>query len=176
MHLNLWFKIAQTHLIIVALARHTHLIMSWSCIILCIALIVLFLVCRCLSPLDRRGSDDEFDDTDEELYYLQKCHASKPPLNILIQSHSLALALFYCIRTKMIQLLHVVVVEPLSSTWPVIATVNRWNPLAWVGVVWALMYLLIHACLSCLLLLRVVSGLIHRGWVGKLWTCPTVES
>ena len=54
---------------------------------------------------------------------------------------------------------------PLSSAWPVIATVNRWNPLAWVGVVWAQMCLLIHARLSCLLLLRVESGLIHRGWI-----------
>ena len=33
----------------------------------CIALIVFFLYCRCLSPLDRRGFDDEIDDTDEEL-------------------------------------------------------------------------------------------------------------
>ena len=114
------------------------------------------------------------DDTDEELYYLQKCPASKTPLFIPIQSHSLAPTLFYYIRTTIIQLLHVAVVEPLSSTWPVIATVNRWNPLAWVGVVWALMCLLIHACLSCLLLLGVVSGLIHQGWIGGVWTCPIV--
>ena len=107
--------------------------------------------------------------------YLQKCQASKNPLFIPIQSHSLTSALFYCIRTTMIQLLHAAVVEPLSSAWPVIATVNRWNPLAWVGVVWALMCS--HSCLlSCLLLLRVESGLIHRGWIGMWWTCPTVES
>ena len=106
--------------------------------------------------------------------YLQKCQASKTPLFIPIKSHSLAPALFYCIRTTTIQLLHAAVVEPLSSAWPVIATVNRWNPLAWVGVVWALMCLLIHACLSCLLLLRVESGLIHRGWIRGVWTCPTV--
>ena len=132
--------------------------MSWSCIILCIALIVFFLVFRCLSPPDRRGFDDEIDDTDEELYYIQKCQASKTPLFILIQSHSLAPALFYCIRTTTFQLLHAAVVEPLSSAWPVIATVNRWNPLAWVGIVWALMCLLIHACCHacyCLELSRV---------------------
>ena len=93
--------------------------MSWSCIILCIALIVFFLVCRCLSPLSRRCSNDVTDDTNEELYYLQKCQASKTPLFIPIQSHSLALALFYCIRTTTIQLLHVALVEPLSSAWPV---------------------------------------------------------
>ena len=101
--------------------------------------------------------------------YLRKCQASKSSLNILIQSHSLALALLYCIRTKTFQLLHVAVVEPLSSAWPVFATVNSWNPLAWVGVVWAMMCLLIYACLLCLLLLRVVSGLIHRGWIG-MWS------
>ena len=98
------------------------------------------------------------------------------PLFIPIQSYSLAPTLIYCIRTTTFQLLHAAIVEPLSSTWPVIATVNRWNPLACVGVVWALMCLLIHACLSCLLLLRVVSGLIHRGWIGMWWTSPTVES
>ena len=132
--------------------------MSWSCIILCIALIVFLLCCRCLFPPDRRCSDVVIVDTDEELNYLPKCQASKTPLFIPIQPHSLARALFYCIRTTTIQLLHVAVVEPLSFAWPVIATVNRWNPLAWVGVVWALMCLLIHACCHacyCLELSRV---------------------
>ena len=59
--------------------------------------------------------DDVIDDTDEELYYIQKCQASKTPLFILIQSHSLTTALFYCIRTTTIQRLHVAVVEPFSS-------------------------------------------------------------
>ena len=58
-------------------------------------------------------SDDVIDDTDEELYYLQKCQASKTPLFIPIQSHSLTPALFYCINTTTIQLLLAVVVEPL---------------------------------------------------------------
>ena len=58
-------------------------------------------------------TDDVIDDTDEELYYLQKCQASKTPLFILIQSHSLAPALFYCIRTTTIHLLLAAVVEPL---------------------------------------------------------------
>ena len=145
--------------------------MSWSCIILCIALIVLFLVCRCLSPLSRRGFGDEFDDTDEELYHLQKCQASKTPCSF---RYNPTLSLLLSFTTLGRQWFNSAVVEPLSSAWPVIAIVNRWNPLAWVGVVWALMCLLIHACLSCLLLLRVVSGLIHREWIGKLWTCPTV--
>ena len=79
----------------------------------CIALIVFFFVCRYLSPLDRRGSDAVIVDTDEELYYLQKCQASKTPLFIPIQSHSLAPALFYCIRTTTIHLLLAAVAEPL---------------------------------------------------------------
>ena len=110
--------------------------------------------------------------------YLRMCQASKPPLSIPIQSHSLALGLplFYCVRTTTIQRLLVVVVGPQSFPWPVFATVNSWNTLSWVGVVWAMMCLLIHACLSCLLLLRVVSGLIHQGWIGMWWTCPSVDS
>src|SRR3954462_495062 len=76
-------------------------------------LLCFFPSCRQLSPLGRRRSDDEFDDTDEELYYLQKCQASKTSLFIPIQSHSLAPALFYCIRTTTIQLLHAAVAEPL---------------------------------------------------------------
>ena len=112
--LNPWFKLAQTLLVLVALAQsaaYCHvIIMHHNC---CIALIVFFLVCRYLSPLSRRGSDDEFDDTDEELYYLQKCQGSKTPLITPIQSHSLASALFYYIRATMIHLLLAAVVEPL---------------------------------------------------------------
>ena len=52
-------------------------------------------------------------DTDEELYYLQKCKASKTPLFIPIQSHSLAPTLVYYIRTITIQLLLAAVVELL---------------------------------------------------------------
>ena len=66
----------------IILPRHIH---ASYC---CIALIVFFPCLSVLSPLSRRRSDDEFDDTDEELYYLQKCQASKTPLFILIQSHS----------------------------------------------------------------------------------------
>ena len=58
-------------------------------------------------------SNEEFDDTDEELYYLQKCQAGKTPLFIPIQSHSLAPTLFYCIRTTTIHLLLAAVAEPL---------------------------------------------------------------
>ena len=67
------------------------------------------------SPSVDDVSDDEIDDTGEERYYLQKCQASKTPLFILIQSHSLAPALFYYIRTTTIQRLHAAVVESLPS-------------------------------------------------------------
>ena len=79
----------------------------------CIALIVFPLVCRCLFPLNRRGSDDEFDDTDEELLLSSEVLGKQTPLFIPIQSHSLAPALFYCIRTTTIQLLLVAVLEPI---------------------------------------------------------------
>ena len=78
---------------------------------ICIDCVLLY--CRCLSPFSRRCSDDVVDDTNEELYYLQKCQASKTPLFILIQSHSLTPALFNCIRTTTIHLLLVAVAEPL---------------------------------------------------------------
>ena len=116
LNLNLWFKPSSFNLvdscissINIILPCHIH---ASYC---CIALIVFPLVCRCLFPLGRGGSDDEIDDIDEELYYLQKCQASKTPLFIPIPSHSLASALFYHIGTTMIQVLHAAVVEPLSS-------------------------------------------------------------
>ena len=56
------------------------------------------------------------------------------PLITPIQTHLLASALVYRIKTTRFKLLCVAVVEPTSSAWPVIATVTRWNPLACVGV------------------------------------------
>ena len=132
----------------------------------CIALIVFSLSCRCLSPLDICCTNAVIVDTDEDPMISSEVPGKQKPL---VHSDTIPLSRscsLYCIRTTTIQLLHVALVEPLSSAWPVIATVNRWNPLAWVGVVWALTCLLIHASLSCLLLHRVVSGLVHRGWIG----------
>ena len=97
-------------------------------------------------PPGRRCSGVVIVDTNEDSMLSSEVPGKQTPLFIPIQSHSLAPALFYCIRTTTVQMLHVAVVEPLSFAWPVIAKVNRWNPLAWVGVVWALMCLLIHAC------------------------------
>ena len=164
LNLNLGFKPTSFKLLLVALAQTTayfhvmimhHIVaLHWLCF---------FFVCRYLSPLGRRCSGVVIVDTNEDSMLSSEVPGKQTPLFILIQSHSLAPALFYCIRTTTIHLLLAPVVEPISSAWPVIATVNRWNPLAWVGVVWPLLCLLIHACLSCLLLLRVESGLIHRG-------------
>ena len=103
----------QTTLVIVALAQSTAYCHVIAFIILCIALIVFLLYLSVLSPLSRRCFDNAIDDTDEELYYLQKCQASKTPLFIPIQTHSLASALFYCIRTTTIHLLLAAVAEPL---------------------------------------------------------------
>ena len=115
LNLNLVFKPTPFNLLLDALAKthsYCHVI---ACIILCIALIVFLLCLPVLSPLSRHCFDDAIDDTDEELYYLRKCQASKTPLFIPIQSHSLAPALFYCIRTTTIHLLLAAVVEPLLS-------------------------------------------------------------
>ena len=111
--LNLGFKPTSFNLLLDALAQNTFILPCHSMHHTVHYINCVFSVFRYLSPLVRHGSDDEFDDTNEELYYLQKCQASKTPLFIPIKSHSLAPSLFYCIRTTTIHLLLVVVVEPL---------------------------------------------------------------
>ena len=115
LNMNLGFKPTPFNLLLVTLAQSTaychvmimhHIVHCLDCVLPCLPVVV---------PLQQTCSGDEFDDTDEELYYLQKCQASKTPLFIPIKSHSLAPALFYCIRTTTIHLLHAMVAEPLSS-------------------------------------------------------------
>ena len=175
MNLNLVFKPTSFNLLLVALAQNTFILPCHDHASYCALhwLYFFFVAGICSLPVDDVPTLWSLTLMKTQCY-LQKCQASKTPLFIPIQSYSLAPALFYCIRTTTTYLILAAVAEPLSFAWPVIATVNRWNPLAWVGVVWALMCLLIHACLSCLLLLRVESGLIHRGWIRGVWTCPTV--
>ena len=104
--------------------------------------------------------------------------SGKQPLIIPIQTHVLAFALVYCIKTTRFKLLCATVVEPLSSAWPVIATVTRWNPLACVGVDWAMYAIPTLLCLLCLELCQVwfiwVMGqsemLMPVMW-GMCWTC-----
>ena len=76
---------------------------------------VFLLCCRYLFPLGRRCSDAMIVDTIEDSMLSSEVPGKQNPLFIPIQSYSLALALFYCIRTTVIQLLHAAVVEPLSS-------------------------------------------------------------
>ena len=57
---------------------------------------------------------------------------------------------FTALRQQRFKLLCAMVVEPLSSAWPVIATVTRWNPLACVGVDWAMYVIPTLLCLLCL--------------------------
>ena len=88
LNLNFIFKPTSFNLFLVALAQNTFILpchdhasycaLHWLCSLLC---------CRYLSPLDGRDTDDVIVDTDEELYYLQKCQASKTPLFIPIKSH-----------------------------------------------------------------------------------------
>ena len=95
LNLNLVFKPTSFNLLLVTLAQNTFILpchdhasycaLHWFCSLLC---------CRYSSSLDRRDTDDEIDDTDEELYYLQKWQASKTPFFIPIQSYSLALLSF----------------------------------------------------------------------------------
>ena len=76
-------------------------------------LIEFFLSCRCLSPPDRRGSDDVIDDTDEDPMLSSEVPGKQNPL---VHSDKILLsrpALFYCIRTTTIQLLLAAVAEPL---------------------------------------------------------------
>ena len=115
LNLNLGFKPTSFNLVASCIGSN-HIILPCHDHAYChIALIVFFLHLPVLFPPSGRCSDVVIVDTDEELYYLQKCQASKTPLFILIQTHSLTPALFYCIRTTMFQLLHVAVAEPLSS-------------------------------------------------------------
>ena len=175
LNLNLVFKPTPFKSLLAALAQIT----AFCHITFMHHIVALHWLCPSLfagnRPLsDDDVSDDVIDDTDEELYYLQKCQASKNPLFISIQSHSLAPALFYCITTTTIHLLLAVVVEPLSSAWPVIATVNRWNPLVWVGFVWAMMCLLVHAYCHACYCLELSPVWFIRDELEWWWTCPTV--
>ena len=111
--LNHWFKMTQTHLVLVALAQITsYCLVMFMHHIVALHRLCFPLVCRCLSPLGRHVPMMRTM-TPMNCIPLQKCQASKNPLFILIQSHSLAPALFYCIRTTTIHLLLVAVVEPV---------------------------------------------------------------
>ena len=85
LNLNPWFKPTSFNLALVASAQITT-----SCHVMIMHHIVHCSDCApSLLPVTVPSrvdvvTDDEFDDTDEELYYLQKCQASKTPLFIPI--------------------------------------------------------------------------------------------
>ena len=84
-----------------------------ACIILCIALIVFLFYLSVLFPLGRRCTDIVIVDTDEDSMLSSEVTGKQNPL---VHSDTIPLsrsALFYCIRTTTIQLLHAAVVEPL---------------------------------------------------------------
>ena len=139
--------------------RHLHLAMSHACIIL------LHIVwwCLCIGALCGRSRPwgVSWLPQRRSISVHRPIRQATNHLIISIQSHVLAPALCYCIKTMRFKLLCATVVEPISSAWPVIATVTRWNPLACVGVDWAM-----RVCCSYLAMpamLRVVSGLVHLG-------------
>ena len=161
--MNPWFKLAQTFLFLVALGQ-THSfchVMIMHHIVHCIDCVPSLL--SVVVPSRQTCSNDEFDDTDEELYYLLKCQASKTPLFIPIQSHSLASALFYYIRTTTIHLLHDAVVEPLFLCMTCHCHSKQMKPTSMSRSCLSPV-VPTHSCLlSCPLMLRVELGLIHRG-------------
>ena len=74
----------------------------------------MFLLCLpVLPPLDRRDTDDVIVDTDEDSMLSSEVPGKQNPL---VHSDTILLsrpALFYCIKTTMIQLLLAAVAEPL---------------------------------------------------------------
>ena len=111
--LNLGFKPTSFNLVLVALAQITsychvtfmhhivalHWLCSFSVVDVCPLSVDVVSTMSSMTPM-------------KNYYYLQKCQASKTPLLIPIQSHSLAPALFYCIRTTTTYLLLAAVAEP----------------------------------------------------------------
>ena len=144
LHLNLWFKWASTNLVASCISPNTsictcHVHASFCCICLCV---------------DRRRRFFSIGSTPEGVpKYLseEQCpfvvYQESNPLEHFDKSHSLAPTPFTALGQQRSNCYFFCCGSwTHSSAWPVIATVNSWNPLAWVGVAWALMCLLIHAC------------------------------
>ena len=114
LNLNLGFKPTPINLLLVALAENTAYwhVMIMHHIVHCIDCVLSVFAGGCPLSIDVVPTLWSLTLMKTQ-WYLQKCQASKTPLFIPIQSHSLAPALFYCIRTTTIHLLLVAVVEPL---------------------------------------------------------------
>ena len=127
LHLNPWFKWT-------SFKQNASCISSNSITSTCHVHASYCCICLCIDCRHRSFSIGPAPESAPEYLSEEQC----PPIDLpgkqnpLVHSDtiplSLAPALFYCIRTTTFQLLHAAVVKPLSSAWPVIATVNRWNP------------------------------------------------
>ena len=97
LNLNLGFKPTSFNLLLVALAQNTFILPCHDhASYCCIALIVFFLVCRYLSPLDRRDTDDVIVDTDEDSMLSSEVPGKQNPLvhsDTLLLSRSCSLLL-----------------------------------------------------------------------------------
>ena len=100
LNLNLVFKPTSFNLLLVALAQNTFILPCHEHASYCALhwLYFLFVAGICSLPVDDVPTLWSLTLMKTQCY-LQKCQASKTPLFIPIQSHSLAPALFYCIRT-----------------------------------------------------------------------------
>ena len=148
MHLNPWFKWTSFKQNASCISSNSitstcHVHASYCCICLCID-------CR-HCPFSIGPAPEVFESTYQwSSAPLLIYQASNPPCSFRYNP-TLAPALFYCIRTTTIQLLLFCCGSwTYSSAWPVIATVTRWNPLACVGVDWAMFVFPTMLCLLCL--------------------------
>ena len=112
--LNLVFKPTSFNLLLVALAQNTFILPCHEHASYCALHWLYFFFVAGICPLSIDVIPMMWSLTLMKTQcYLQKCQASKTPLFIPIKSHSLAPALFYCIRTTTIHLLLDAVAEPL---------------------------------------------------------------
>ena len=104
MHLSLWFKWTANQMRTSCIISNSIIFMPCSCIILCIALIVFSLVCRYLSPLDRRGSTMSSMTPMKSYAIFRSARQAKPPcsfrynptLSLLLSFTALGQQRFIC--------------------------------------------------------------------------------
>ena len=105
----------------------------------------------CVTVLFAEGpAPEEYHEYPNEEQYQSTDPQGKQPTNWSYRYNPMfsLLLSFTAFKTTHFKLLCATVVEPISSAWPVIATVTRWNPLACVGVDWA-MCMCFLPCYAC---------------------------
>ena len=81
LNLNLWFKPTSFNMVASCISSINSILPCHDHASYCrIALIVFLLFCRYLSPLSRRASGDEIDDTDEELLLSSEVPGKQTPI------------------------------------------------------------------------------------------------